>query len=131
MTGLDTNVLVRFLTEDDPVQSRRAAAWIATTAARGARCYVSAVVLCEMAWVLAGAYEVSKADLLVTLDRLLDTTQFVIGNKDVVRRAVEAYRTGRADFADYVIGELHRDAECDTTVTFDRRLRRDRRFQLL
>jgi predicted nucleic-acid-binding protein len=131
VTGLDTNVLVRFLTEDDPVQSHRAAAWIATRATRGERCYVSAVVLCETVWVLAAAYDVSKTDLIVTLDRLLDTRQFVVGNKDVVRRAVEAYRIGRADFADYVIGELHREAGCGTTVTFDRRLRRDRRFQIL
>jgi len=129
--GLDTNVLVRYLTDDDPVQARRAAAWIAAAVARGDRCFISPVVLCELAWVLRAAYRVSKADLLVTFDRLLATTQFVIGEKDLVRAAVETYRTGRAEFADYLIGEVHREAGCDRTATFDRRLRDSRAFQVL
>ena len=131
MNGIDTNVLVRYLTDDEPVQSRRAAAWINTVATRGDRCFVSAIVLCELTWVLRGAYKVSKGDLLRTLDQVLATTQFVVGDKDVVRRAVAAYRTGRADFADYVIGTLHREAGCDRTVTFDRRLRGRAEFQIL
>ena len=131
MTGLDTNVLVRYLTEDDPAQARRAAACIRTVLRRNDRCYISPIVLCELTWVLRGAYEVSKTDLLTTLDRLLSTAQFVIGEKDVVRSAVEAYRFGRADFADYVIGALHVAAGCEQTVTFDRRLRGSPQFQLL
>lgn len=131
MTGLDTNVLVRYLTDDDPVQARRAAAWIGTAVARGEDCFVSAIVLCEVTWVLRGAYDVSKSDLLLTLDRLLATARFVIGDKDVVRTAVDAYRAGRADFADYVIGALNRKAGCGKTVTFDRRLRDDAQFQVL
>jgi len=47
-----------------------------------------------------GAYRITKADLLLTLDRLLATSQFVIGDKDVVRAAVETYRAGQADLAD-------------------------------
>jgi predicted nucleic-acid-binding protein len=131
VTGLDTNVLVRYLTEDDPVQSRAAAAVIRTTIARGDRCYVSAIVLCELSWVLRGAYKITKSDLLLTLDRLLSTVQFVIGDKDLVRAAIENYRAGHADFADYVIGGIHADAGCRKTVTFDRRLRSDAAFQVL
>ena len=131
MTGLDTNVLVRYLTEDDPVQSRRAADLITTATTRGERCFVSAIVLCELAWVLRGAYGVSQSDLVLTLDRMLGTTQFVVGDKDVVRRAVDAYRGGRADFADYVIGALHLAAGCRKTVTFDRRLRGHAAFQVI
>ena len=131
MKGLDTNVLVRYLTEDDPVQARRASTWIAAAVGRGERCFLSALVLCELAWVLRAAYRISKADLLLTLDRLLATTQFVIGDKDVGRAAVEAYRTGQADFADYVIGASHREAGCDRTATFDRRLRGVAAFQVL
>lgn len=131
MKGLDTNVLVRYLTEDDPVQARRAAAWIATAVARGDKCFVSPVVLCELSWVLRAAYRISKADLLLTFDKLLSTSQFVTGDKDVIRAAVEAYRTGQADFADYVIGVSDREAGCDRTATFDRRLRDARMFQVL
>lgn len=131
MKGLDTNVLARYLTEDDPVQARRAAAWIATTVARGERCYISPVVLCELCWVLRAAYRVSKSDLLLALDRILATSQFVVGDKDVVRAAVAAYRAGQAEFADYFIGLAHHDAGCDRTATFDRRLRGDATFQVL
>ena len=131
MTGLDTNVLVRYLTDDDPVQSKRAADLIATATTRGERCFISAVVLCELAWVLRGAYRVSQADLILTFDRILATAQFLVGDKDVVRRALDAYRSGRADFADYVIGALHLEAGCRKTVTFDRRLRGHAAFQLL
>ncbi len=131
MIGLDTNVLVRYLTEDDPVQARKAAACIASAVARGDRCFISPVVLCELTWVLGGAYDVSKADLLLTLDRLMATAQFVIGGKDVVRGAIEAYRRGRADFADYLIGAAHRAADCAKTATFDRRLRDAKGFQVI
>jgi predicted nucleic-acid-binding protein len=131
VTGLDTNVLVRFLTEDDPAQAERAAALMATLTATGQRAFISPVVLVEMSWVLRVAYEVSKADLLVTLDRLLATEQFVIGEKDVVREALAAYRKGRAEFADYLIGAIHRANGCERTVTFDRRLRGDTHFQML
>jgi predicted nucleic-acid-binding protein len=131
VTGLDTNVLVRYLTEDDPVQSRRAADLIATVTARGGRCFISAIVLCEMTWVLRGLYKISRPDLVETLDRMLATSQFVIGDKDLVRRALAAYRAGRADFADYIIGEQHTDEGCAKTVTFDRRLRGASGFQVI
>ena len=131
MTGLDTNVLARYLTEDDPPQARKASALIASTIARGERCYVSAVVLCELTWVLRSVYDVSKADLLTTLDRLMATSQLQIGDKDIVREALAAFRKGRADFADYVIGAGNVDAGCARTATFDRRLRAHKAFQVL
>jgi predicted nucleic-acid-binding protein len=131
VTGLDTNVLVRYLTEDDPIQSRRAAELIRTVTSRGGRCFISALVLCELAWVLRGAYDVSKTDLMQVLERILSTTQFLVGDKDLVRQGLDAYRTGRADFADYVIGATHADAGCARTATFDRRLRGAAAFQVL
>lgn len=131
MTGLDTHVLVRYLTDDDPSQAQRAAACIATAAARRERIFIGPIVLCEVSWVLQTAYGVNKADLLVLLERLLATSQFDIGSKDAVRRAVAAFRSGRADFADYLIGTLNQDAGCVRTLTFDRRLRADASFQLL
>jgi predicted nucleic-acid-binding protein len=88
-------------------------------------------VLCELCSVLRAAYRVSKADLLLTLDRILSTSQFTVGDKAVVRAAVEAYRVGHAEFADCYIGLTHQDAGCDRTATFDRRLRGAATFQLL
>jgi predicted nucleic-acid-binding protein len=131
VTGLDTNVLVRYLTQDDADQARRANACMADLTARGARCFIGPIVLCELAWVLREAYGHGKGELLKTIDLILATKQFDIGDKDVVRAALESYRAGRADFADYVIGEGHRADGCDETVTFDRRLRGAAGFRTL
>lgn len=122
MTGLDTNVLVRYLTQDDPGQARRANAVVAERTSGGERCFVGPIVLCELTWVLREAYGRPKADLVKTLDLILATKQFEIGEKDLVREALDAYRTGRGDFADYLIGAGHTHAGCAETVTFDRRL---------
>lgn len=131
MTGLDTNVLVRYLTQDDPAQARRANAAIADATAEGQRCYLDPIVLCELTWVLREAYDRSKADLVETLDLVLATRQFQVGDKDLVREALEAYRSGRGDFADYLIGASARRAGCAETVTFDRRLRGAAGFRVL
>ncbi len=123
MTGLDTNVLIRYLTQDDPTQARQANAAISESTAQGERCFIGPIVLCELMWVLREAYSRTKADLVNVLDLILATKQFEIGDKDQVREALEAYRAGRADFADYLIGACNRHAGCPETVTFDRRLR--------
>jgi predicted nucleic-acid-binding protein len=129
--GLDTNVLVRYLTQDDPAQSRKADALIGGAVGRGERCVIGPIVLCELAWVLRDAYDTPKDALISTFDRILATQQFDITEKDRVREALEAYRTGRADFADYLIGAANRSAGCVETVTFDRRLRGATGFRLL
>lgn len=131
MIGLDTNVLVRYLTQDDAAQARRADAVIASAVARGQRCVIGPVVLCELVWVLRDAYDTPKETLLATLDHILTTQQFEIIEKDRIREAVEAYRDGRADFADYVIGAANRHAGCVETVTFDRRLRAAVSFRVI
>ncbi len=131
MTGLDTNVLVRYLTQDDPAQARRANAIVAETVAKGEHCFLSGVVLCELVWVLRGAYGLEKPAVVAVLDQMLSTVQFEIEEKDLVRRALEDYRTGRGDFADYMIGQRNREAGCAETVTFDRRLKGDRLFRVL
>jgi predicted nucleic-acid-binding protein len=131
MIGLDTNVLVRYLTQDDPGQARRANALVAEHTAAGERCFVDLIVLCELTWVLRESYRRAKADLVRTLELILSTRQFEIGDRDLVREALEAYRAGRADFADYLMGAGHRQAGCTETATFDRRLRGASGFRVL
>ena len=131
MIGLDTNVLVRYLTQDDPVQARKAEGAINGAVARRERCAIGPIVLCELVWVLRDAYDTPKAQILDVLDRILGTQQFDIIDRDRIREALEAYRTGRADFADYLIGAANRAAGCDETVTFDRRLRGAAGFRTL
>jgi predicted nucleic-acid-binding protein len=129
--GLDTNVLVRYLTQDDPAQAPKANAVIEGTLAKGGSCYLSAVVLCETAWVLRGAYGLDKKAVLFALDRILETAGFLIEDRNLVRDALEEFRHGRGDFADYMLGARNRAAGCSDTVTFDRSLLGSRLFSVL
>ena len=131
MIGLDTNVLVRNLTQDDPAQSRRANATVAAAVEKGERCRLDSVVLCELVWVLRGAYGYGKDTVVETLERILATAQFEIGDKDHVRRALDDHRTGPADFADYLIGQRCREMGCRKTATFDQRLKNSGLFEVL
>lgn len=131
MIGLDTNVLVRYLTQDEPQQSRAANALVAAAVTAGERLFVGAVVLCEMVWVLRESYGSTKAEIVSALEHLLATAQIEIGQKDLAREALEDYRKGRGDFADYVIGRAAREAGCERTVTFDRRLKASALFRLV
>jgi len=120
MTGLDTNVLVRYLTRDDPEPYRTAKAFVESTCTQENPGFIGPVVLCELVWVLTGAYDATKEDVARILDQLLRTRQLVVQDRDVVRRALADYRDGAADFADSLIGRMNREAGCVETVTFDR-----------
>lgn len=132
MIGLDTNVLVRYLTQDHPAQSKRATAIIEAAAAKGQQpIFVSKVVLCEVAWVLSRAYGVSKTDLLEVLEKMLATQQLDFEDRDQVKAAVTDFRDAAGDLADYVIGRGNQGRGCRETVTFDQALRGHDAFRVL
>lgn len=130
MKGLDTNVLLRFLTADEPIQSRLSRQLIEDAETGGDRLHLSTLVLAELVWVLRGSrYSLSRSDIADLLDGLLETAVFEIQDRDLVRLATSAFRTGAADFSDYLIGETDRRAGCSATLTFDRRLLADEGFE--
>ena len=131
MIGLDTNVVVRYLTQDDPVQAARATEVIEDAAERGDRLFLSGVVLCELVWVLESAYGYERAEVTDVVERVLRTTQFEFDHKDQLWQAWQDYRTGKGDFSDYLIGRLGHAAGCRETLTFDRALERSPLFRLL
>lgn len=131
MTGLDTNVLVRYLTQDDPQQSRKANGVIDDAAARGERLQVDSVTLCELVWVLRGAYDCDRATVATALGRLLGSAHFAFDEGVLLREALAFYAGGPGDFADYVLGLRNRRSGCRKTATFDRALRGSDLFQLL
>lgn len=122
MMALDTNVLVRFLVEDDPAQHRRAVALIEKATAAGDQLLVTEVVLAELVWVLTYSYKVPRSRTLATLRQLLHARQLLLVSADVVARAIDAYAAGRGDFADYLIREQARAAGGDRVATYDRAL---------
>jgi predicted nucleic-acid-binding protein len=131
VTGLDTNVLVRYLTNDDPDQSKKASAIIEGAATKGEKLLVHPVVLCELVWVLETAYGYGRSDVAATLDHILRTAQFQIPEKDTVWSAWADYRSGKGDFADYLIGRANGQLGATHTVTFDKDLKGHRQFLVL
>lgn len=119
MIAIDTNVLVRWLTQDDPEQFRRVQRCLATAKERDEPLFLNHIVLCECVWVLNYSYGFPKSALVDALDRLLVTKQFIIEDKPAVWAAVADYRASQADFADCLIGIKNRNAGCETTVTLD------------
>ncbi len=131
MIGVDTNVLVRYLTQDDPVQARKVDTFVATAIETGDRLHVDDIVLCELVWVLRAAYRFGKPVIAAALDKVMSTAIFSFDDRELLRSALTDYRNGPGDFSDYVIGRRNTRAGCEHTVTFDRPLNRERSFLLL
>jgi len=120
--GLDTNVLVRYLVQDDPEQSAAATTLVEGLSASEPG-FVSLVTVVELSWVLRRAYGVDAGRCDQLIGGLLDAGELRVERASVLRTALSSH--GRADFADAVVAELGRAAGCDHTVTFDRRAARD------
>ena len=120
MIGLDTNVLVRYLVQDDPAQTRRANALIDRAAAKETAMFVNHVVMCELAWVLGRGYGYPRTALVEVIEKILLGRQFEIEKKDLAWAALANFKASRADFADCLIGVTNALAGCESTLTFDR-----------
>ena len=119
MTGMDTNVLVRFLVKDDPAQSGRAAQFIKTACTPESPGYINHIVLCELVWVLQRCYKVKRAGIVRLLQQILQTRELRVQSPRTVWLALQDYESGTADFADYVVARLNLEQQCEETVTFD------------
>ena len=128
MIGLDTNVLVRYLVEDDEQQAAKAAALIEDAVQRGEKLFVASIVLCQVVWVLKVAYGRTRGDITKALGAILRTAQFVIHDIESAYRALVCYESGPGDFADYLIAEKAVEAGCEKLATFDKKLLKDDRF---
>ena len=128
MIGLDTNVLVRYLTQDDPEQSRIATREIETS---DESFFITATGLCELVWVLETAYGFNRSAISHTLSVILQTRQFVFDDKLPLENALDEYQHEKGDFSDYVLGHKSKLAGCDKTLTFDRALKNHALFELL
>lgn len=121
MIGLDTNVLVRYIVQDEPAQARAATRLIERECTPAEPGYISLLMLAEVVWVLGRAYGHGRADSSRVLAALLSTAELQVESPDLARDALHAYRNGAADFADYLIGLLHWARGCSATLTFDKR----------
>ena len=131
MIGLDTNVLVRYLTQDDPAQFAKAAAFIDAASEREEQFLINTPVLCELVWVLAAVYDYSREEIAQALEQIFTTAQFEIERLDEARQALGDFRSSKSDFSDALIGRINRSLGAKHTVTFDRGLKAVETFRLL
>lgn len=121
MMGLDTNVVVRYLVQDDPKQAQIANRFIEKAVAHGEILWICQVTLCEVVWVLESCYNIDKGQLINVVKQLLRTQQIQIEKADVVWQALHDFSHHRgADFSDCLIGRQNASHECAFTYTFDK-----------
>lgn len=121
MIGLDTNVVVRYLVQDDPVQSKKANQFIEKSMKTGEALWICQITLCEIFWVLERCYDLNKDELVSTLSALLQTRQIRIEQEDIAWAALRDYeRSSKVGFSDCLIGRQNAHHECIHTYTFDK-----------
>jgi predicted nucleic-acid-binding protein len=130
MIGLDTNILVRYLTQDDPVQSRKATEILERRLTEDNPGFVSIVAMVETVWVLGGAYGFSGARIAAAVERMLRADVIVVESEFEVFTAMIAVKEGRGSFADAIIAGLGAKANCSCTLTFDEKALRIAGFEL-
>ena len=118
MTGLDTNVLVRYIMQDDVKQSRQAAMIIESLTVDETG-FVPLVAVIELVWVLSSSYGLARAQVVAALELLLRIKEIEVERAEVVWRAVRVYRDSSADFAHCLIERSAVAAGCARTMTFD------------
>jgi len=131
MIGLDTNVLIRYITQDDPLQSAKAIEIIEHRLTKTKPGFVSVVAMTEVVWILDRAYGFTSQEITATVERMLQIEVLVIENEQEVFAAMLALKHGRGAFADALIAELGARAHCLHTLTFDHKAVRIPGFQLL
>lgn len=130
MIGLDTNVLVRYIAQDDRVQSQIATDFIERLSERDPG-FISVVAVTETAWVLERAYRLSAGEVAKAIERTLQADALVVESEQEVFTAMIALKEGCGSFADGLIAALGGKAGCSATVTFDRKALRLPGFTLL
>lgn len=118
MIGLDTNVLVRYIMQDDPKNSLKATKLIESLDGDNPG-YITMVSVIELYWVLTSCYELTGEQVGQALEAILRTKQFLVERADQVMRALRVYGEGKADFADCLIERSATGAGCTQTMTFD------------
>jgi predicted nucleic-acid-binding protein len=131
MIGLDTNVLLRYLLQDDPAQAELANSRMEQLDTDENRGFINLVVLCETLWVLTRGYHYSRNDIDGVVEQILLTQEFEIENRTLAWGALHDFRNGRADFADCLIGRLNAAAGCAQTISFDQGTRDLPGFEIL
>jgi predicted nucleic-acid-binding protein len=119
MIGLDTNILVRYVTQDHAAQSA-AAVKVVNSLSSESPGFLSLVVVAELIWVLQFSYSFKKHQIEHVIERLLRSEELLVERADLVSQALRKFRISRANFADCLIERCGNAAECQYVLTFDK-----------
>jgi predicted nucleic-acid-binding protein len=131
MIGLDTNVIIRYLVQDDKKQFFHAEKLIETAIRQKKMIHINLVTLCEVVWVLSYHYELKREQIYEFLDKLLHAEQIEVENRQLALNTFHEFKNSQADFADCLIGLLNQTLGCTTTYTFDKKAAKNSYFTLI
>lgn len=123
MIGLDTNVVIRYLAQDDVQQSAKATHLIEGLTADSPG-FVTSVVLAEIVWVMEELYSSGREQIGAIVEGLLQTRSLIVQDTEIVWRSLSRYRKGSANFADYLIERTGAAFGCEAIYTFDKKAAR-------
>jgi predicted nucleic-acid-binding protein len=131
MKAIDTNILVRFLVNDDPVQAEQVRQLFAIGEQTGTLFFVPILVMLETIWVLESAYQVQRPDLIDALSDLLLMPIFQFEQRTAIQAALAIARTNHVDMSDILIAQTALNSGCESILTFDKKAARSDAFELL
>jgi len=118
--GIDTNILVRYIAQDDATQSARATRFVENECSASTPGFVGLIVLVEVVWVSESCYGATRAEIAEIVRRLLSIKQLVVQEAEIAWKALRQFESGKADFADCVIERSAQAAGCTQVMTFDK-----------
>ena len=119
MIGIDTNILVRYLTQDDEQQANIVNEIFAQHTGIKNAFFINNIVLCELVWVLSKGYTYTKEQIISVLESLLSSDEFTFENKKCLSQALYEYQNHNVDFADALISCINITKHCEHTISFD------------
>ncbi len=121
MIGLDTNVIIRYIVQDDARQSKRATELIESMCTVDNPGFINLIVICEVCWVLTRGYKYKRETVAAVVQNILTSVELVVEESETVWRALTAFKRGKAGMADYIIGLHNQTKHTVTSYTFDRK----------
>ena len=131
MIGLDSNILVRYIVQDDLQQSELVNNYLEKNVTITSQGYINSIVLCEIVWVLKRAYGYKKEIIVEVIAKILQTKELIVENSELALLTLKEYQKEQADFCDYFIAVINRDVDCKFTVTMDQLAAKSKYFKLL
>ena len=130
MIGIDTNILVRYFTQDDLEQAKIVEQIIDTHATAPNSLFINNIVMCELIWVLERGYKYSREAISNVIKQMLSTEEFAFENQKLLWLSLNQYIHSHLDFADALIAEINKELGCSITLTFDKGATKASNFKL-